>query len=158
MSAPMIRPARPDEYDEIARVWMESWVSTGLEEASKFLLAQLRARVPREIENGWALFVADDGRALAAMLALHLPKLYLDQLFVAPAYQGRSLGRQLLGFTRTLLSDEIHLRCVRENEKAWRWYERENFVFEKEQVEPITGRMMKYYRWKRKEAGRDAPS
>jgi ribosomal protein S18 acetylase RimI-like enzyme len=148
--APIIRPARIDEYDEVASVWMESWVSTGLEDASNFLLAQLRARVPREVEDGWNLFVADDSGTLAAMLALHPPKLYLDQLFVAPAYQGRSLGRQLLAFTRTRLPDEIRLRCVRENEKAWRWYEREGFVFEKEQVEPMTGRMMKYYRWKKR--------
>jgi RimJ/RimL family protein N-acetyltransferase len=41
------------------------------------------------------------------------------------------------------------LRCVRENEKAWRWYEREGFVLEREAIEPATGRMMKYYRWKR---------
>jgi ribosomal protein S18 acetylase RimI-like enzyme len=150
MLAPIIRPARIDEYDEVASVWMESWVSTGLEDASNFLLAQLRARVPQEVEDGWNLFVADDGGTLAAMLALHPPKLYLDQLFVAPAYQGRSLGRQLLAFTRTRLPDEIRLRCVRENEKAWRWYEREGFVFEKEQVEPMTGRMMKYYRWKKR--------
>jgi GNAT superfamily N-acetyltransferase len=149
MSNPIIRPARADEYDEIARVWMESWVSTGLEAASNFLLANLRARVRCEIENGWSLFVADDRGTHAAMLALHLPKLYLDQLFVAPAYQGRSLGRKLLAFTRTQLPDEIHLRCVRENEKAWRWYEREGFVFEKEQVEPTNGFTMKYYRWKR---------
>jgi ribosomal protein S18 acetylase RimI-like enzyme len=87
------------------------------------------------------------------MLALHLPKLYLDQLFVAPDYQGRSLGRQLLAFTRTHFPDEIYLRCVRENEKAWRWYEREGFVFEKEEVEPMTGFAMKYYRWKK-----DAPA
>ena len=66
------------------------------------------------------------------MLALHLPQLYLDQLFVAPEYQGQSLGRRLLAFTRQHLPDEIWLRCVRENEKAWRWYEREGFVFEKE--------------------------
>ena len=145
----VIRPARAEEYDEIARIWMESWVSTGLEQASNFLLAKLRARVPREIENGWTLFVADDNGALAAMLALHLPKLYLDQLFVAPAWQGRSLGRQLLAFTRTQLPDEIVLRCVRENEKAWRWDERDGFVFEKEQVEPMTGFVMKHYRWKR---------
>jgi ribosomal protein S18 acetylase RimI-like enzyme len=151
MSKPVIRLARADEYDEIARVWMESWVSTGLEEASNFLLANLRARVRREIENGWSLFVADDDGRLAAMLALHLPKFYLDQLFVAPDYQGRSLGRKLLAFTRTQLPDEIHLRCVRENEKAWRWYEREGFVFEKEQIEPMNGFMMKYYCW-RKEA------
>ena len=151
MHPAVIRPARPDEYDEIGRVWMHSWVSTGLEEASNFLLAKLRVRIPMEVENGWSLYVADDGGALAAMLALHLPKKYLDQLFVAPEYQGRDLGRKLLAFTRRLLPDEIELRCVRENEKAWRWYEREGFVFEKEQVEPMTGFVMKYYRWKKEE-------
>src|SRR6202012_4374876 len=82
MPPPLIRPARPDEYDEVARVWMNSWVSTWLEDASNFLLAKLRARVPMEIENGWSLFVADDEGKLAAMLALHLENRYLDQLFV----------------------------------------------------------------------------
>ena len=152
MPPPTIRPARADEYDEIARVWMDSWVSTGLAEASNFLLAQLRARIPREVGKGWSLFVADDGGALAAMLALHLPDFYLDQLFVAPDYQGQNLGRSLLAFTREKLPDEIYLRCVRENEKAWRWYEREGFVFEKEAVEPMTGFVMKYYRWRKQEA------
>ena len=142
-------PARSDEYDQIARVWMDSWVSTGLEDASDSLLAKLRARVPMEVEKGWSLYVADDNGRLAAMLALHLPDRYLDQLFVAPEYQGNGLGRQLLAFTRQQLPDEIWLRCVRENEKAWRWYEREGFVFEKEQVEPTTGRVMKYYRWRK---------
>jgi ribosomal protein S18 acetylase RimI-like enzyme len=148
MAAPTIRPACADEYDDIAEVWMDSWVSTGLSEPSAFLLANLRARVRQEIEKGWSLFVADDEGKLAAMLALHLPLRYLDQLFVAPEYQGKSLGQELLAFTRTQLPDEIWLRCVRENEKAWRWYEREGFVFEKEQVEPATGFVMKYYRWK----------
>ena len=146
MPPPIIRPARSDEYDEIARVWMESWVSTGLAEASPFLLANLRARVRQEIEKGWSLYVADDGGTLGAMLALHMAERYLDQLFVAPDYQGHSLGRQLLAFTRSQLPDEIWLRCVRENEKAWRWYEREGFIFEKETVEPMTGFVMKYYR------------
>jgi len=146
-SAPTIRRARADEYDEVARVWMESWVSTGLAEASNFLLANLRARVRHEIDNGWSLYVADDAGTLAAMLALHLPDLYLDQLFVAPEYQGQNLGRTLLAFTRSQLPDEIWLRCVRENEKAWRWYEREGFVFEKEEVAEMTGFTMKYYRW-----------
>ena len=149
MSAPIIRPARVDEYDDVGRVWMESWVSTGLAEASNFLIANLRARIRKEIDDGWALYVADDNGTLAAMLALHLPKRYLDQLFVAPEYQGRSVGRQLLAFTRAQLPDEIWLRCVRQNEKAWRWYEREGFLFEKEAVAPATGFMMKHYRWKK---------
>jgi len=153
MSVPTIRPARSHEYDEIARVWMESWASTGLEAASDTLLEKLRTRIRYEVENGWSLFVADDGGRLAAMLALHLPRHYLDQLFIAPDHQGKSLGRRLLAFTRTLLPDEIRLRCVRENEKAWRWYEREGFLFEKEEIEPRIGFVMKYYRWKKTAAG-----
>ncbi len=107
-----------------------------------------------EIEKGWSLFVADDGGVLAAMLALNPPKLSLDQLFVAPEHQGKDLGRKLLAFTRTHLPDEIRLRCVRENEKAWRWYEREGFVFEAEKVDPMNGFVLKYYRWKKKGACR----
>jgi ribosomal protein S18 acetylase RimI-like enzyme len=146
---PTIRPARSDEYDEVARVWMNSWVSTGLEGVSDSLLEKLRARISLEVERGWSLYVADDNGRLAAMLAMHLPDCYLDMLFVAPEYQGDGLGRRLLAFARHHLPDEIWLRCVRENEKAWRWYEREGFAFEKEQVDPTTRRVMKYYRWKK---------
>jgi GNAT superfamily N-acetyltransferase len=152
MVLPTIRPARTDEYDAIARVWMSSLTSTGLEDASPLLLTKLRARISLEVESGWSLFVADDGGTLAAMLALHLPRRYLDQLFVVPEHQGKSLGRRLLAFTRQHLPDEIQLRCVRENEKAWRWYEREGFVFEWEELEPTTGFYMKYYRWKKEGA------
>jgi GNAT superfamily N-acetyltransferase len=144
-----IRPAQPGEYDAIAKLWMESWCSTGLETPSEKLLSILQKRVPREVTGGWGLYVADDDGQLAAMLAVHVPKLYLDQLFVAPTHQGQSLGRQLLGFTRALLPNEIWLRCADGNEKAWRWYEREGFVLEKEEADPTHGRMMKFYRWKR---------
>jgi GNAT superfamily N-acetyltransferase len=149
-----IRAARANEYDEIGRVWMTSWVSTGLQDASDAMLAILRARVSRDVERGWSLFVADDDGRIAAMLALHLSENYLDQLFVAPDYQGKSLGRKLLAYTRELMPDEIRLRCVKENEKAWRWYEREGFVFEKEEFEPAIGFWMKYYRWQREGTAR----
>ena len=78
----------------------------------------------------------------------------LGQLFIDSDHQAQGLGKRLLAFTRQQLPDEIWLRCVRENDKAWRWYEREGFVFEKEAVEPMTGFEMKYYRWKREETVR----
>jgi len=86
---PVIRSARSNEYDQVARVWMDSWVSTGLEDASDSLLTKLRARVLMEVEKGWSLYVADDNGRLAAMLAMHLPGYYLDQLFVAAKISGK---------------------------------------------------------------------
>ena len=113
-----IRAARPDEYDEVARVWMDSWVSIGLQGASEKLLADLRARVRKEAANEWSLHVADDAGRIAAMLALRLRDGCLDQLFVDPAYHGRGVGKMLLQFTRKNLPDEIWLRCAKPNEKA----------------------------------------
>ena len=106
MVLPAIRSARPNEDDEVARVWMDSFVSSGVGDGSATLLAQLRARIRREIEKGWSLYVADDDGRIAAMLALHVPNRYLDQLFVAPEYQRAGLGRRLLGFTREKLPEE----------------------------------------------------
>ena len=60
------RAARADEYDEIARVWMDSWVSVGLEPASDKMLADLRTRIDKEMTDGWSLYVADDASELPA--------------------------------------------------------------------------------------------
>ena len=65
---PVIRPARADEYNAVARLWMASWCSTGLDVPSEKLLAALQERVPREVHNGWSLYVADDGGQLVLVL------------------------------------------------------------------------------------------
>jgi ribosomal protein S18 acetylase RimI-like enzyme len=150
MSATMIiRPAEPREYDEIARVWLESWQSTGLASEQDASLEELRARLPREVEGGWQLYVAADGETVAAMLAFRTSNNYLHQLFVAPIYQGKGVGKMLLAFTRRHLPDEIALRCAVENLRAARWYEREGFVKEREEPHPVLPQMSAYYRWKR---------
>ncbi len=152
MSAPTIRPVRADEYDAVAEVWMRSWRSNGIGEPrgdESGLRAVMRERIPLEVANGWSLYVADEDGTIAAMLAFRRCDGCLDQLFIAPEYQNKGLGKRLLAFARENLPGEIWLRCVRENERAWRWYEREGFVFEKEELDPRSGYMMKYYRWQR---------
>jgi hypothetical protein len=38
----IIRPAFAHEYDEVARVWMDSWISIGLFQADAFLMKNMR--------------------------------------------------------------------------------------------------------------------
>ena len=144
-----IRPASLAEHDALARIWLESWYSTGLKTLYDPGFAVLQKRIPQEVAKGWALYAAEESGALVAMLALHPKDLYLDQLWVAPAHQGCGIGRALLAFTREQFPDEIWLRCVVENENAWRWYEREGFRFEGEENVPPSNMRMKRYRWKR---------
>ena len=146
-----IRPAREDEFDAVTRVWLDSHVSTGLAVASDTNYAELRARIPREIANGWKLYVADDDGTIVAMLAFRTADTTLDQLFVAPDHQHKGIGKMLLAFARQHLPDEILLRTAIGNKRAIAWYEREGFVREREEMREGWSQPRAYYRWKRRE-------
>jgi ribosomal protein S18 acetylase RimI-like enzyme len=145
----IIRKAGPADHDALARIWLESWYSTGLKTLFDPGLDMLRTRIPEEMAKGWDLYAAEEAGEIVAMLAINPRDFYLDQLWVAPAYQGRGIGRALLAFTRQKMPDEIWLRCVVQNESAWRWYEREGFLLEGEEDVPPSHMQMKRYRWKR---------
>jgi ribosomal protein S18 acetylase RimI-like enzyme len=145
-----IRPALPNDYDVLANIWLESWYSTGLKSVFDPGLDMLRKRIPEEVAKGWNLYAAEEEDEILGMLALHPDDFYLDQLWVAPDHQGRGVGRALLAFTREQFPHEIWLRCVVENATAWRWYEREGFQFEGEEIVPPSNMRMKRYRWKRR--------
>jgi ribosomal protein S18 acetylase RimI-like enzyme len=143
-----IRLATDADLDAVASVWHQSWRSTGLGGPNDVSLADLRARLPEELANGWRLHVAEvDGR-IAAMLAFVPETAYLDQLFVAPAFQGQGVGRALLAFTRAAMPTEIWLRTDHRNARAIAWYEREGFIREKLEKHPTFDRIMAYYRWR----------
>ena len=148
MTAIVIRQARADEYDAVARVWMDSHVSTGLATGSDATLADLRARIPVEMEKGWQLYVAELDDEIAAMLAFRIIDNYLDQLFVAPQHQGKGIGKALLAVTRQHLPNEILLRTAVANAKAIAWYEREGFVRENEVLQDGWSGPRVYYRWR----------
>ena len=145
----IIRKAEPRDHDALARIWLESWYSTGLKTLFDPGLEMLRARIPEEVAKGWDLYAAEEAGEIVAMLAIHPHDFYLDQLWVAPAHQGHGIGRALLAFTREKFPHEIWLRCVVQNASAWRWYEREGFLLEGEEDVPPSNMRMKRYRWKR---------
>ncbi len=142
-----IRPAIEDEFDEITRVWMASWESTGLSISEDASFEDLRARLPRQIAEGWELFAARTGDEIVGMLAFYRQENHLDQLFIAPEYQARGHGSALLAFARKAMPDEIWLRTTEANIRACRWYEREGFVLEKTVKHKTLDRMMAHYRW-----------
>ena len=78
-----IRAAGPADHDALARIWLESWYSTGLKSLFDPGLAMLRSRIPEEVAKGWSLYAGEENGFPVAMLALHPKDFYLDQLWVA---------------------------------------------------------------------------
>ena len=145
----IIRAAVGDDHDAIATVWQDGWRSTNLSHWMDPSWESLRARIPKELANGWSLHVGEKNGLVVGMLAFRPRDSCLDQVFVAPNYQGKGLGRQLLNFARQEMPDEMWLRCAADNIKAWQWYEREGFYLEKEMAHETSEMPLKYYRWRR---------
>ena len=149
----VIRPATEADYDEVARVWTRSFFSNGFAPAPfDETLAELRGRIPEEVANGWHLYAADDDGVMAAMLAFRTRDNFLSQIFVAPEYQRRGVGKMLMAFVQQHLPDEILLRTDARNARAIAWYTREGFVRENEEMQDGWGAPQVYFRWRRSPA------
>ena len=77
---------------------------------------------------GARTIVAEDtGGAPIGFLTIDPADGYLDQLVVAPAAQGRGIGRRLIAEARRLSPGRLALQVNQDNRSAVRFYEREGF-------------------------------
>jgi ribosomal protein S18 acetylase RimI-like enzyme len=144
----LIRSCEAADLGETARLWFESWRSTGLAVAQHATEAAMRARIPQELALGWSVYVAvDDHGRLIGFLALKPEIGRLDQIFVAPTCQRQGVGRALLDFAKRQMTTAIWPRTAVHNAGACRFYERFGFRRGETDVHPTLGHRTVIYRW-----------
>ena len=130
-----------------ARLWLESWRSTGLPVARLATEAGNYQRIAHELAGGWAAYLAWDSDRLVGFLALKPDTGCLDQLFVLPEAQGSGVGRALLDFAKERLPNGLWLRIAADNLRACRFYERHGLRATETQIHPTLGHQTVIYRW-----------
>jgi len=130
-----------------ARLWLESWRSTGLPVARLATEAGNYQRIAHELAGGWAAYLAWDSDRLVGFLALKPDTGCLDQLFVLPEAQGSGVGRALLDFAKERLPNGLWLRTAADNLRACRFYERHGLRATETQIHPTLGHQTVIYRW-----------
>jgi GNAT superfamily N-acetyltransferase len=147
-----IRPAREEDYDDLARVWFEGYLASsyGVSEPLEVTQAQLRNRLPDEHKNrGWDLYAVESGNRIVAMLAIIRAENQLDQLFIGDGMRGRGTGKRLLDFTKEQMPDGFWLRTHITNEKAQGFYAHEGMVHTHDAPHPRHPEaMFRFYAWK----------
>ena len=139
-----IRPYRHGDLDAVAALWHASWLSTGVALEKPVSVAELRERFPEEIAKGWTVYVATlDANVIGFIsIAGHT----LEQLFIAPEYQNRGIGKTLLDFVKAQRPDGFDLITAVES-RAPKFYEREGLTRREESHHPDYGHPIVRYEW-----------
>jgi putative acetyltransferase len=142
-----IRSYRDQDRPAVARLWRDSWLSTGLPVARLATEAANYERIGRELAAGWEVHLAWDEDRLVGFLALTPATECLDQLFIAPEAQGTGIGRVLLDLAKARLPNGLWLRTSADNHRARRFYERNGLRASEKQPHPSLGHQTVIYRW-----------
>lgn len=124
-SGPLIRRASADDHDGIGDVWLASWRATfdfppghPDDEVRRWLSDHL---VPEH--ETWVAVA--DGTVVGLMA---LSDTMIEQLYVAPEWIGRGLGRRFVGLAKQRRPDGLDLHCFQVNQRARSFYEAHGFI------------------------------
>ncbi|MEO1405365.1 MAG: GNAT family N-acetyltransferase [Pseudomonadota bacterium] len=147
MTGITVRRAKDSEYRDLADIWMRAWQSAGLAHPNDLGFDALLDLFSNEAEHVWDLHVADLDGELAGFLALKREERKIDQLFVAPEVQGNGVGLYLLNIGKQILPEGLWLRTAEQNHNALRFYERNDFTFQRREARPEYDRFDIVLKW-----------
>jgi pimeloyl-ACP methyl ester carboxylesterase/ribosomal protein S18 acetylase RimI-like enzyme len=121
-----IRRAGPDDGLGIGDVWLASWRAT-FDFPPSHPDADVRRWLAEELVPRHETWVAVDpgGRVVAVMA---LSDTMIEQLYVAPDWIGRGLGRRLVDLARERRPAGLELFCFQANQRARAFYEHLGFI------------------------------
>ncbi len=141
------RPARDDDLRAVAALWLESWLSIGLDLPTTDTEESLRDRLAEERARGWRVSLAFIDEDLAGFLAITPADGVLNQMFVRPAAKGAGVGTELLALAQRDMPDGFWLWTAEANRAARAFYGRRGLRLDRLRLHPRSGLPMAVYVW-----------
>lgn len=124
----VIRRATAEDATALGDVWLSSWRAT-FDFPPAHPDADVRRWIRDELLAGSETWVAADPEPEGRVIALlALSDTMVEQLYVAPDWIGRGVGRRLIDLAKERRPDGLELYCFAVNAAARRFYERNAFA------------------------------
>jgi putative acetyltransferase len=124
-----LRRLVPADAPAVTDLWVAAWRGTGIaidfQARRDWFVARLGELA---LSGAEILVVVEVGGAPAGFVTIHPETGHLDQLCVAPAWQGGRTARALLDAAKKRASGCVRLEVNADNPRARRFYQREGFV------------------------------
>ncbi len=124
---PSLRRARPEDGAAIGDVWLASWRAT-FEFPPGHPDADVRRWLAEELMPRHETWVAEDAANERVIALMALSDTMIEQLYVAPEWIGRGVGRRLVALAKERRPAGLDLYCFQANGRARAFYERLGFV------------------------------
>lgn len=141
----MIRALRTSDMDRVASIWLE----TNLQ-AHSFIPAEYwksNLEYVREALPLAEVHVYEDAQGVQGFIGLNGD--HVEGLFVAAGMQSHGIGKQLMDHVKRR-RDALTLETYRKNVDAVRFYQREGFTLQNEDLDEYTGEMEYSMQWRRR--------
>ena len=142
-----VREFVDEDLGGVARLWRDSWASTGLRDGDDLGLEQFEHRLSTEGRQTWSIQVAVVENDLLGFMACQKEPKWLRQLFVAPTMKRLGIGTLLLDRAKRHMPDGFWLRTNVDNDAARRFYEMRGRRLDVEVLHPTSGHRMAQYLW-----------
>lgn len=147
MTAPFhLRRYRATDEDAAIELWRRTWQLSYPEIDFSARLEWWRRRWRDELVPNATIIVAEQNGAMAGFATIDATG-YLDQIVVAPQAQGSALATMLIDRAKELSPDGITLLVNLDNHRAIRFYQKNGFRSDGEDVNPISGRNVLRMAW-----------
>lgn len=131
----MIRSFIPSELDTVMQIWLESNIS-----AHPFIVSgywQSHFETVKDLLPQAEIFIYEEAGIIKGFIGIQ-NKSYIAGLFVGSAFQGCGIGRELMSAAKERFS-RLELSVYTRNEKAVKFYLKQDFQIIKEQTDSDTG-------------------
>lgn len=139
----MIRRCKKADLEEMVRIWYEASVIAHSFIPASYWASQKNAMKDEYLPLAENFVFQEDGQ-IAGFISLVGKR--VCALFVAPEMQGRGIGRTLLECAKTQ-KEKLSLKVYRENESAFRFYKKCEFMAASEEVDEYTGHIQILMKW-----------
>jgi putative acetyltransferase len=146
VSALHLRPYLPADEAASIDLWQRTWQQAYPQIDFAARLEWWRERWRKDLVPKASIVVAEQDGVLTGFVTIDGDG-YLDQLVVDPAHWGSDAARLLVDEAKRLSPTGVTLLVNKDNTRAIRFYERNGFADEGDEVNPTSGRPVLKMTW-----------
>jgi putative acetyltransferase len=143
-----LRPYALADEEAAIELWRRTWQQHYPELDFTARLSWWRERWRNELVPTATITLAETGRNLVGFVTVDRSTGYLDQIVVAPEAWGSEVAAALIAEAKRLSAGGLDLKVNADNARAIRFYEKQGFAVTGDDVNPISGALLRKMSWK----------